>query len=441
MPDSQHIVAALLLACGLGPALAPPAHAQAADPYASQALGSLGGLRPWLATLGASLSVNETADLLGNPSGGFRQAVDFQGLAVATLTLDTGKFLGWPGGLFNVSAEQIHGRNLDSDALGDLHSNTSTLSVRGTRLWELWYQQSLGPDFNVRAGLQSIDQEYMISPTSASFVNANFGWPLLPSQDLPNGGPIYPLSALGLRLEATPRPWLKLLAGVYNGSPVAAGCNQAPPLCDPSGTQFPLNGGQLAITELQLAPPGWNLPGHFKLGGWYDSERFSVNAFAAPPAAISPAPTYPGDWSVYAVADQMVWKGKAGRNLILFSRAFMAPSDRNPIALELAGGALLKAPLADRPNDSAGLAVDYGGIGDAVRRIDLEAEQAGLGHFARTEETVVEASYQAAITRWLQLQPDIQYIWNPGGGVANPLMPTRRLANETVLILRASVGF
>ena len=417
------------------------ARAQGTAPYGDQALGSLGGVRPWLASLGASLSLNETADLAADPSGGLRQAMDFQGLAVATLAIDTEKWVGLAGGLVTVSAEQIHGRNLVTDALADLHSNTSTFSVRGTRLWELWYQQSLGTDFNVRLGLQSIDQEYMISPASATFVNANFGWPLSPSEDLPDGGPIYPLSALGLRLRATPRPWLTVLAGVYNGDPVAPGCTKAPPLCDPSGTEFPLNGGQLAIAELQLTPPGWTLPGLFKLGGWYNSEPTSVTQFAAPPAGIAPAPTYEGNWSLYAVADQAVWEGKAGQTLTLFSRAFLAPSDRNPIALELAAGAVLTAPFAGRDDDRVGLAVDYGGLGNAVRRLDQEAEQAGLGHFARSQETVLEATYVAALTPWLQLQPDVQYVWNPGGGVADPRAPTRRLANETVVDARVVVGF
>ena len=47
-----------------------------------------------------------------------------------------------------------------------------------------------------------------------------FGWPMLPSADLPGGGPAYPLSALGVRLKARPIDPLTFLVGVFNGSPV-----------------------------------------------------------------------------------------------------------------------------------------------------------------------------------------------------------------------------
>ncbi len=46
-----------------------------------------------------------------------------------------------------------------------------------------------------------------------------FGWPMVPSADLPGGGPAYPLSALGVRLRARPVDPLTFLAGVFNGSP------------------------------------------------------------------------------------------------------------------------------------------------------------------------------------------------------------------------------
>ena len=47
-----------------------------------------------------------------------------------------------------------------------------------------------------------------------------FGWPMLPSADLPGGGPAYPLSALGVRVRARPIDPLTFLVGVFNGSPV-----------------------------------------------------------------------------------------------------------------------------------------------------------------------------------------------------------------------------
>jgi porin len=45
------------------------------------------------------------------------------------------------------------------------------------------------------------------------------------------------------------------------------------------------------------------------------------------------------------------------------------------------------------------------------------------------------------VTPWFQLQPDFQYIFNPGGGVANPNSPGQRVGDEAVLGLRANISF
>jgi porin len=402
-------------------------------------LGGMFGLRPALATVGATLGVSETSDFLADPVGGSRRQASYQGLTVATLQVATAQALGLAGGTFNISAEQIHGRNLVSDALDDLHSNSSVDSIRGTRLWEFWYQQSFGPAADVRVGQQSIDQEYMISSTSAMFLNANFGWPLLPSNDLPSGGPIYPLSALGVRLHVTPMHGVSVLAGVYNGSPVERSCSIAPPLCDPTGASFPLDGGALGIAEVQVTPAFPTRPGTYKLGAWIDTDSLPVTRFAQTPVTRGRGSD---DWSVYAVMDQTVRQGPKGlRAVDFFARAFTAPSDRNLIDMELATGLVLKAPTADRSGDSVGIGVDYGRIGRGVRMLDEAAEAAGQLHFARTEETVVEASYQASVRPWLLMQPDVQYVFNPGGGIADPRARTERLRDELVLGVRANVTF
>ena len=45
----------------------------------------------------------------------------------------------------------------------------------------------------------------MVSQNASYFVNTMFGWPMLPSADLPGGGPAYPLSALGVRAARAAR--------------------------------------------------------------------------------------------------------------------------------------------------------------------------------------------------------------------------------------------
>jgi porin len=39
------------------------------------------------------------------------------------------------------------------------------------------------------------------------------------------------------------------------------------------------------------------------------------------------------------------------------------------------------------------------------------------------------------------LQPDIQYFFNPRGGIADPNDPTRKIGNEVVIGLRTNITF
>lgn len=74
-------------------------------------LGDAGGLRTLLGKYGITLSVTEQSEIFGNATGGTRQGAYYDGLTTGTLQLDTQKGFGWTGGLFNVSAFQIHGQS------------------------------------------------------------------------------------------------------------------------------------------------------------------------------------------------------------------------------------------------------------------------------------------------------------------------------------------
>jgi porin len=52
---------------------------------------------------------------------------------------------------------------------------------------------------------------------------------------------------------------------------------------------------------------------------------------------------------------------------------------------------------------------------------------------------VIEPTDQAPLTPWRMLQPDLQYIINPGGGVLNPDGSPRR--NALVVGLRSLLNF
>ncbi len=427
-------------------------------------LGDLFGLRAALAKVGISLAIQETSEVLGNPAGGIKQGAEYDGLTQVLLQLDTARAFGWYGGLFNVSALQIHGRNLSAENLLTLQTSSGIEADRATRLWELWYDQKFLEEdrLDIKVGQQSLDQEFIVNPNGAYFLNTMFGWPLVPSVDLPGGGPAYPLSALGMRVRYRPIDPINILVGVYNGSPSPT--NQGDPqVANPSGTSFPLNGGTLTFVELQYTYPAigaMELPGQgaplghtWRLGAWFNSESFADQRYdntglsLASPASNGIPLSHHGDFSLYAVADQMVWRdeGNPNRSVSVFGRVMGTPqADRNLVDLSLNAGVVYHDPIANRPDDTLAIGMGYAHVSRRAAALDQDAagyaQGSGLTPI-RTSETYVELTYQYQVRPWWQIQPDIQYIFNPGGGMTNPTNPTARVENALVLGVRTNVLF
>jgi porin len=430
-------------------------------------LGDLFGVRTALSKYGISLAIQETSEVLGNVTGGVHRGADYDGLTQAILQLDTQRAFGLYGGLLNISALQIHGRNLSADNLDSLQTSSGIEADRSTRLWEAWYDQKFLEEdrLDIKIGQQSVDQEFIYSPGGAVFVNTMFGWPLVPSVDLPGGGPAYPLSDLGVRLRYRPINPLTLLVGVFNGNPAPTSQGD-PQRADASGTSFPLNGGTLSFVELQytypavgtLVYPGEGAPlGHtYRLGFWYDTESFADQRLSSSgvPLAFAGSAADPlqhrGDYAIYAVADQMLWRQATdpNRSVSVFGRVMGTPeADRNLADFSLNAGVNYHDPLSNRPDDTLALGIGYAHVSPAVTAYDREVAIANRAidpsSFTpvRTSETFVELTYQYQIHPWWQIQPDLQYVFNPGGGLSDPNDPARRIGDEFVLGLRTNVLF
>jgi porin len=422
----------------------------------SALLGDMGGLRPWLDKHGATFTMTETSEYLTNLRGGLARGGTYDGLTTMTLGIDTQKAFGLPGGTFNVSGLQIHGRNLSQYKLGTLNTASGIEADDTTRLWELWYQQSMFDErADIKLGQQSLDQEFMVSTYANTFVNTMFGWASVPSYDMPAGGPAYPLSSLGVRARIQLTPSLTALAGVFDGNP-APGAGD-PQRLNGSGTTFNLHNGALYIGELQYsvnqpqqgqadASPNkaaGGLPGTYKIGLWYNNGRFAdqrLDNTGLPLAVASSsgvAAQHRGDYSFYAVADQMVWRPDPGsaRSIGVFARLMGAPGDRNLVSVGANLGVVMKAPFKGRDNDSVGLGLAYVKVGSHARAFDADS-----GNMVRGSETALEATYQYQVTPWWIVQGDAQYTFNAGAG-QNPNEPTQTLRNTFVVGVRTTVTF
>jgi porin len=420
----------------------------------SNLLGDLGGLRPWLSDRGISFGLTETSEVLGNPTGGRHQGMIYEGLTQMSLGIDMAEAFGLTGGIFNVSAFQIHGRGLTVNDVGNLNTVSSIEATRATRLFELWYQQSfLGGRIDVRIGQLAADQEFLLSQYSGLFINSSFGWPALSAIDLPSGGPAYPLATPAVRVRAQPYGQLTLLAGVFNGDPAGPGIGD-PQLRHPSGANFELNSGLFVIAEAQYAnnqgDNATGLPGIFKIGAWHNSQPFADQRFdpsgipLASPLSTGRVRQRRNNYSIYASADQLVYRppGSKDGGAGVFVRVKGASSDRNLVNFFADAGITYKGLIKGRENDTVGIGVGYTRISDAARKADSDRRFfTGTFFPIRNNETVLEITYQYQVTPWWLAQPDFQYVFTPGGGMLNSDRPGKRIGDAAIFGLRTSIIF
>jgi len=455
------------------------AQAQLSLPDALKQITDQGGLRSRLEELGVQFTFTYYGDTLGNPSGGVQQGVRYDGRFGTIIDADLDKLMGWSGGTFHASMHEIQGAGLSAKNIENLMPVSSVEEPATTRLFNLWVEQKLGNETSLRIGQITAAQEFLVSQNANLFVNSTFGWPLLPAQDLPSGGPAYPEATPGIRLKFTPTDQLTLMAAIFNGDLAGPGAGN-PVKRDSNGFAFRVNDppllmaelgfaynqgnsiaqarnpnqeGSGAVTSAQQSPAGdstgTGLRGSVKLGAWVYTgsaplERFNAEGEVLDGSAAQP-PQHAGNFAVYGVIDQALWRtdGLASdRGLNFFLRASAAPSDRNLIDLYFDTGLTFKGLINSRPDDIVGIGFAFGRISpQALAREEVAAASTPIS--IPRYEAAIELTYQWRIAQNWSLQPDFQYIIHPSGQVLNPLDVSggAPIQNATVIGIRTIVKF
>jgi porin len=415
--------------------------------------------RAHLRQSGVTYCINYTAEALGTVSGGIRRGGIYEGRLEVALDADLGTLWSWTGATLHVSADQIHGRGLSANYLG---SNILTASAneaeRATRLFTLWFQQEQKGVVSVKLGQLSADDDFIISSNGALFVNSSFGWPGKEASDLPSGGPAYPLATPGAEIVFGPKDQgLSVWAAVFNGDPAGPGAG-TPQSRDAGGMAFRVDDGAFAIAEIAYRLDGSNRPDGVKLGGWYHSGRFadqhldSSGRSLANPASTHVPARHRGNYGLYAIVDCMILPnrcdqtpGDKKQGLEAFLRFGASPSNRNLVDYYADGG--VTYAFDDAGTNALGLGVAYARISSDAAALDRDVRFfSGALRPIRDHELAVELTYHAkpeGWPKWLLLQPDLQFIFHPGGHAPDPTDPTKRRAirDAVVVGLRSAVSF
>jgi porin len=432
-----------------------------------QVLGDWAGVRPKISDHGVEIFGGYKAEVWGNMSGGLKQGTVYTGLLDFGIELDLEKAIGWQGASVSTTWLWLSGRDASEDLVGNFLTISNIAGFNTLRMFELWFQQNLLDDkISLRLGQLSADSEFLISDYGSLFINGTFGWPAVAYMNIPNGGPGFPMGTLGARLAINPWDWMTFQTAVFQGNVFAQDVNR-------HGFRWMLHedNGYTFLNEAQFR---WNhreeetgLPGQLKPGFWFQTGRLA-DALAKDPLAEDPLEEDPLAESTnsknvgyYLVLDQMLYrepgapskpskvsgdgksvadgkgaksfKGpvvieKSDQGLGFFGRVAFTPADRNFVNFYFDTGLTYKGLIPTRDNDTVGIGFGYAHLSNGARSSLTDEGLSPIG-----SEMVIEFTYQAAITPWLTIQPDLQYIINPGG--------TRDQSNALVIGCRASIVF
>lgn len=403
--------------------------------------GDWGGLRTTLLDHGLKVSGGYDAEGWGNTTGGLEQGAVYTGLLYIALQLDLQKAIGWPGASLDTRWVWINGQDASAHLAGNFLTISNIAGYNTVRAYELWFQQNwLDDAISLRLGQVAADTDFLVSKYASTFLNSTFGWPASMALNLPGGGPGYPMSTLGIRLALNPAGWFTFQTAVFQG-------NVYPQNVNLHGFRWRLNGanGFFFLNEVQFR---WNqraedtgLPGQLSAGAWYHTARF---------ARSDDAGSVRGNYGVYAMLDQMLYREpgetaapssapppdgkkvsgaaaakKSDQGLGVFGRIASEPQDRNFMGLYFDTGLTCKGLIPTRDADTLGVGFAYAQLSSGAKRAATHAGSVGV-----SAEMALEATYQAQITPWLSVQPDLQYIINPGGSqnLGNALVPGCRVA-------------
>jgi len=450
---------------------APPLSARAADlklhPQPQQddlwhrdkLTGDWGGTRTAWSQRGIDIALNYIGETFGMVSGGIRRGVSYEHRFELSVDTDLGKLVGWDGASTHVTFYQIghaHGTPA-ADYVGSIADPSNIEALPATRLFTAWFQKNFFDDrLSIRLGQIAADDEFLISPTASNLIVSTFGYATILAANQFQGGPVYPLATPGIRVQVKPTEELSILTAVFSGAPAGADCMALPQQCNRYGTTFSLSGGALWMGEAQYginqAKDAKGNPGVYKLGGWYATkdfpdQHFGLSAAGTMVSLASPASALPlnrpGNWGIYGVADQMIWRANKGpQSVNAFFRAGASPSDRNLVASYIDGGLGLKAPIPGRDDDVLTFGIAYSAISPDAAALDADTQLFTGAFFPiRDKEIVLELDYRLQIAPWWTLQADAQYFIHPGGNVSDPLNPPQAIANALMVALRSSIKF
>ncbi len=325
-----------------------------------------------------------TGELFTNMRGGIstHRATRYMGLLDLVVTADFEELGMWRGGRFVIFSQDIHGRGITEDFVGDAQVLSNIDAPERMQVSEYFWEQNWF-DGQLRSVVGKIDAnaEFAVVPIAAEFINSSFGFH--PTVAMPT----YPDPSAGATVFWDVTEWLHLAAGVWDGEP------------DGRNWGFSGSGSIFSIYEAEI---------HFRLFGCLPGQAHASvwHRSGAVESLCDPNSEFADNYGTECEFEQMLFSENLQeedneQGLYTFFQYGWSPNDRNEINQYYGAGLLYRGLLPGRDDDS---------LGAAVAHVIFSNELADADY-----ETAIELFYGWQVLPWIRIQPDLQYIVHPSG--------------------------
>jgi len=357
------------------------------------------GLQAPLAQNGIGYQAYLTQFYQGVATGGQEQKFVYGGKVDQFFTLDSQKLGLWEGTIVSLHAETRYGQDSNLNAVGLAPVNANMLypaSESVTSITGLTISQMLSEEWMISAGtFNQLDLFAQLYPQTGrgvdGFMNMSALAPLSLSRPLN-------LSMLGVGVTKLNEGRVQGALSVFNTANAAT---------NSSFNQL-FENGAIILGYYRIFTNFGNLPGSHALLGVYSSGTYTsvdpTTWVILPPIGIIPGQET-GTWSLTYFYEKKLWIDSQNpkRNLDLLTS--WGISDGNPSPISWAGNIAFQGTGLNRhrPQDAVGVSYFHTSLSSDFKQ--LASPVLTLG-----DVNGVELYYNAAITPWFQLTPDLQIV-------------------------------
>jgi porin len=373
--------------------------------------GDWGGARKALYQKGVDIQFVHRSDVLSNLGGGIKTGTHWMGNTESTVAIDLDKLAGWQGFSMFFDFHSHLGGKFNQEHVGSFNGVDNIEVTNNTSHFYLaWLQKNwLDDRISVLAGLYAVDSEFYVTNSSGIFLQPPMGIGAEFAASGQNGPSAFPLGALGVRVKyVSPSTAFYIQGALTDGVPGDPD--------NPRRTQIKLGGGDgtYGIVEVGYTPAYQDptkkepveAPANYMHKTAFGVWHFTKKMDDLMDVTESGEPKNRTAYGAYFLAERPLYieKEDNAQGLTGFFRLGYANKEVHQSDWSSSVGLHYVGLINGRNDDIAGVGATISHASAAYQAVND----------ADSHEVNFEITYKAQIKPWLFIQPNLQYVVNPG---------------------------